>query len=240
MISIVFPFYNESTRIHLLKNGLDNYQNRNSLIKELVLVDDGSTDDTLVHLQNIQHHYSQYQIKIVQVSPNKGKGNAIRQGVLAATQPWMLCNDSDLSYSMEQIDEWVENFPVDFTKKNTVYFGSRELGKKNNEMQLFIHRVVIGRVYAFLIRCITGITVKDTQCGFKLYPATVAKKIFPLVQEQRFAFDVEVHYLLKKQKIATVLLPVKCIDVDGSKVHLIKDSIKMFQSLFRIVKRHQG
>lgn len=240
MISIVFPFYNESNRIHLFRKGLEQYQNRNGLIQELVLVDDGSNDDTLQHLREIQKSYPQYQIQIIKVFPNKGKGNAIRQGVMAASQRWILCNDADLSYSMEQIDEWIENHPIDFTKKKIVYFGSRELGKKNNEMDLFLHRVIIGRMYAFLIRLITGITVKDTQCGYKLYESSVAKEIFPQIQEERFAFDVEVHYLLRKYNIPTYLLPVKCVDVEGSKVNLISDSIRMFRSLFRIVRRHQG
>lgn len=237
MISIVFPAYNESKRIHLLKEGLKRYQNPHQLIREIVLVDDGSTDDTLQHLKKIQHEFQQYSVIIIEVQPNQGKGNAIKRGILAASQPWILCNDADLSYSMDQIDQWVDHFPVNLNQKNTVYFGSRELGKKNNEMELFLHRIIIGRIYSLFIRLITGITVKDTQCGYKLYSEDVAKKIFPHVQEKRFAFDVEVHYLLKKEKVNIHLLPVKCIDVEGSKVNLIRDSWQMFRALFRITKR---
>jgi len=237
MISIVFPAYNESKRIHLLKDGLSSYQNPHQLIQEILLVDDGSTDDTLVHLKEIQEKFKQYSVKIIQVSPNQGKGNAIKTGVLAASQPWVLCNDADLSYSMDQIDQWLDNYNIDLSKKNTVYFGSRELGKKNNEMELFLHRIIIGRIYSLFIRLITGITVRDTQCGYKLYSEDVAQKIFPHVTEKRFAFDVEVHYLLKKEKVNIHLLPVKCVDVEGSKVNLIRDSWQMFKALFRIVRK---
>lgn len=237
MITIVFPAYNESKRIHLLKEGLKKYQNPHQLVQEIILVDDGSTDDTFEKLLEIQEEFKQYSVKIIEVQQNQGKGNAIKTGVLAARQPWILCNDADLSYSMEQIDQWVDQFNIDLSKKNTVYFGSRELGKQNNEMELFLHRIIIGRIFALLIRFITGITVKDTQCGYKLYSEDVAQKIFPQVQEKRFAFDVEVHYLLKKEKVNIHLLPVKCIDIEGSKVNLIRDSWQMFRALFRIVKR---
>ena len=238
MISLIFPFFNEEKRIHLFTEGLNSYKNPHQLIREIILVDDGSTDGTAQKLKEVQVQHPEYRIKIIQVTPNKGKGNAIREGVMAAEQPWILCNDADLSYSMQQIDEWVDNYPVDFNKINTVYFGSRELGKKNHAMKLFLHRKIIGRIYAFLIRRITGVLVLDTQCGYKLYPSGIAKKIFSKTEEMRFAFDVEVHYLLQKEKVEVVLLPVYCVDVGGSKVNLIKDSWQMFEALFRIRRRH--
>lgn len=74
--------------------------------------------------------YTQIDCKIIDIQPNKGKGNAIKQGVLQATQKWILCNDADLSYSMFQIDEWIENNWIDFDATHCVYFGSRELGMK--------------------------------------------------------------------------------------------------------------
>ena len=193
MISLIFPFYNEEKRIHLIEEGLKNYTNPHQLVQEIILVDDGSTDDTIRHLTKIKTEYPEYHVQVILVKPNKGKGNAIKEGIHAAGQPWILCNDADLSYSMEQLDEWVDNFNIDFSNKNAVYFGSRELGKQNKKMKLFLHRKIIGRIYALLIWFITGINVRDTQCGYKLYSAEVAKKNFPRITEERFAFDVEVH-----------------------------------------------
>jgi dolichyl-phosphate beta-glucosyltransferase len=239
MISLVLPFYNESTRFHLFEDGMQSYFATNKWIKELILVNDGSTDNTIELLKNYQQKYQAIDCKIIDVQPNKGKGNAIKQGILAATQPWILCNDADFSYRPEQIDEWINNGWIDFNKTNAVYFGSRELGQDYYQMKLFLHRKIIGRIYAFFIQLITGITVRDTQCGFKMYEANLAKKIFPNIQEERFAFDVEVHYLLKKENASINLLPVKCIDIEGSKVNLIKDSWQMFNALFRIIKRHR-
>ncbi|MFN8237925.1 MAG: glycosyltransferase [Chitinophagales bacterium] len=238
MISLVFPFYNEENRIHLFKNGLKDYNNPHQLIREIILVDDGSTDNTLHHLKSIQLEFSHYAIKVVEVSPNKGKGNAIREGVKVAEEPWILCNDADLSYSMQQIDEWVDNNWIDFSKTNAVYFGSRELGMKRNWVSYHLHRRIIGRIYAFIIRLFTGITVTDTQCGFKLYRAQVAKNIFQIVREDRFAFDIEVFYLLRKNSIEVNLLPLRCEERIDSKVHLIKDSWNMFLAIFRIKRRY--
>jgi dolichyl-phosphate beta-glucosyltransferase len=238
MITLVFALYNEEKRIYLLEQGLKEYNNQHQLIKEIIFVDDGSTDSTVRYLRQMQSKYPQFNIKIIPVQTNRGKGNAVKEGIMTVTQPWVLCNDADLSYSMDQIDEWVNMEWIDFTKINEVYFGSRELGKDNQEMKLFLHRRIIGRIYAFFIQLITGISVRDTQCGYKLYPSSLAKQVFNNISEERFAFDVEVHFLLKKLNISINFLPVRCIDIKGSKVHLISDSWQMFRALFRIKKRH--
>lgn len=238
MISIVLPFYNEENRMHFFREGLKNYANKNQLVKELILVDDGSTDNTLQLLNEIKNNHSRLNIKIISIKPNTGKGNAVKAGIMESAQPWILCNDADLSYSLEQIDDWYEHQWLNFSNPEIVYIGSRELGEKQYDMKLFLHRKIIGRIFAFFINLITGISIKDTQCGYKLYPATVAKSIFSLVKEDRFAFDVEVLYLLKKNKITVQLLPVKCIDTEGSKVNILSDGWDMFKALFRIKRRH--
>ena len=239
MITLIIPIYNELNRIEILKDGLCKYSNPNQLIQEIILVNDGSTDGIESHLQSIQHILSPFNVKIINIAKNGGKGNAINQAVREASQPWILCNDADLSYPMNQIDDWYQMNLLDLSLLNTVYFGSRELGRDNGKMKLFLHRIFMGRIYAFFIRLITGIKIRDTQCGYKLYNAVIAKNIFSYVKEQRFAFDVEVHYLLKMENVQIRLLPVNCYDVKDSKVHLISDSWDMFIALFRIVYRHK-
>lgn len=89
-----------------------------------------------------------------------------------------------------------------------------------------------------IIRLFTGITTTDTQCGFKMYEADVAKNIFSNVQEERFAFDIEVFYLLRRNKVKINLLPLRCTERNDSKVNLINDSWNMFTAIFRIKKRY--
>jgi dolichyl-phosphate beta-glucosyltransferase len=92
----------------------------------------------------------------------------------------------------------------------------------------------VRKVSYLFIHLILGINIKDTQCGFKLYKTELAQAIFADLKELRFAFDLEIIYKLNKKNYNIILLPVRCYDVQGSKVNLIKDSINMFFALFRI------
>jgi dolichyl-phosphate beta-glucosyltransferase len=233
MISLVIPFYNEVDRIERFLEGVKYCQNRNGLINELILVDDGSTDGTLSYLKQIKEQYEgSFKIKIVHYSINKGKGYAIKLGVLAAQEEWVLCNDADLSYRLEQIDDWYEKKYLDFKQERTVYFGKRILN--DEQSKFFLHRIIIGKLFYLFIRLILRITISDTQCGFKLYKTSIAKMVFSNLKEERFAFDLEVIYKLKQDNYSIQHLPVHCYDIKGSKVNLIKDSINMFMALFRI------
>ena len=234
MVTLVVPFYNETNRIERFKNGLLQYQNRNALIKELIFINDGSTDETANLLNSLKINYHKIPISIITVAENKGKGNAIKLGVATANQTWVLCNDADLSYTMEQLDEWYEQHKIDFTLQDTVYFGKRILNDKKSKF--FLHRIIIGKIFYYLIRLILGIKITDTQCGFKLYKTSIAKEVFKNLHEKKFAFDLEIIYKLQIKQYKIISLPVRCYDVQGSKVNLLSDSINMFLALFRIRK----
>lgn len=234
MISVVIPFYNEANRIHLFIKGLNQYQNKNKLIQEIILVNDGSNDNTLSLLQDIEKKYKGISIIIIDHSNNNGKGFAIRSGIMMAKNEWILCNDADLSYSFDQIDEWYEKKWINLNNQNTMYFGKRILNDKDSKF--YLHRIIIGKIYYILIRLLTGIKINDTQCGFKLYRTKIAQKIFYTLEQFHFAFDIEVILKLKKMNCNIILLPVHCIETKGSKVHLIKDSINMFLALFKLIK----
>ena len=232
MISLIIPFFNESKRLDRLEDGLNQYRNRNQLIQEIIFVNDGSSDDTLLHLQKFQKQFPENNIQVIQIETNCGKGNALQAGILQAQHNWVLCNDADLSYRLEQIDEWYETELLDLNKNETIYFGKRII--KDKKSKFFVHRIIIGKIFYLLIRLILGINIQDTQCGFKLYPTAIAKEVFKDLQEKRFAFDLEIIYKLIQQNYTIKTLPVHCIDIEGSKVNLLKDSWNMFCALFRI------
>ncbi len=234
MISLIIPFFNESKRLDRLEDGLNQYRNRNQLIQEIIFVNDGSSDDTLLHLQKFQKQFPENNIQVIQIETNCGKGNALQAGILQAQHNWVLCNDADLSYRLEQIDEWYETELLDLNKNETIYFGKRII--KDKKSKFFVHRIIIGKIFYLLIRLILGINIQDTQCGFKLYPTAIAKEVFKDLQEKRFAFDLEIIYKLIQQNYTIKTLPVHCIDIEGSKVNLLKDSWNMFWALFRIRK----
>ena len=234
MISLIIPFFNESKRLDRLEDGLNQYRNRNQLIQEIIFVNDGSSDDTLLHLQKFQKQFPENNIQVIQIETNCGKDNALQAGILQAQHNWVLCNDADLSYRLEQIDEWYETELLDLNKNETIYFGKRII--KDKKSKFFVHRIIIGKIFYLLIRLILGINIQDTQCGFKLYPTAIAKEVFKDLQEKRFAFDLEIIYKLIQQNYTIKTLPVHCIDIEGSKVNLLKDSWNMFWALFRIRK----
>lgn len=236
-ISVVIPFYNEAAKFHRFHDIMLAYLQENRYVSELILVDDGSSDNTPLLLRAFAEKTS-IPCKIITIQPNKGKGNAIREGIQAASAKWVLCNDADFSYLPGQLDEWIESGYFQPEGPEQPHFGSRELGARKGWVQFKWHRRIIGRIYALLIRLVTGIKVTDTQCGFKLYPTALAKELFSKVREERFAFDVEVHYLLMKMGRPPKMLPVRCVEFGDSKVHLIKDSIQMGKALWAIRKRH--
>lgn len=236
-VSLVIPFYNESAKFERFRTIMLEYLLVNQHVGELILVDDGSTDNTHDLLQAFQGGLS-IPVKIIRIQPNKGKGHAIKTGVSAASLSWVLCNDADFSYLPQQLDEWISEGWLDLKQARQAHFGSRELGARKGWVQFKWHRRIIGRIYAWLIRLVTGIRVTDTQCGFKLYPTDLAKAVFAKVQEERFAFDVEVHFILRKMGSDPKMLPVKCIEFGDSKVHLLTDSLQMGRALWHIRKHH--
>lgn len=236
-VSLVIPFYNEASKFDRFRSIILAYLQHNQYVGELILVDDGSNDHTPALLRDFKKTV-QIPCRIITLQQNQGKGSAIKTGIQHAREQWVLCNDADFSYLPEQLDEWINNGMFDTEGPEVPHFGSRELGAEKGWVTFKLHRRVIGRIYAWLIRWVTGITVTDTQCGFKLYPTKLAREIFQKVREERFAFDVEVHYILKQMGSPPKMLPVRCVEIGDSKVHLIKDSLQMGKALWTIRRNH--
>lgn len=230
---MVIPFYNEAKKFDFFRNQLLEYLPHNTWYGEIICVNDGSSDETPQLLDNLSSEIQQIPIKVIHLPLNKGKGFAVKTGILAANCSWVLCNDADFSYLPSQIDAW-ENESWLNLNSSVPLFGSRELGMDKGWVKFKWHRRIIGRIYSILIRIFTGIKETDTQCGFKLYPTSLAKEIFSSLREERFAFDVEVHYILKQKALQPIMLPVHCVDYGDSKVHLLKDSWQMWKALLRI------
>ena len=117
----------------------------------MVWVNDGSSDHTLEHLSKLKPEWEkkyQVAIQLIDVEPNQGKGNALREGILAAQGDWMLTIDGDAAFSPLMIHEWFENEWLNWEDNNTVYIGSRELGGKKGWVKFKWYRRIIGRVFS--------------------------------------------------------------------------------------------
>ena len=159
---------------------------------------------------------------------NSGKGAAIKKGVKASKGKWILTSDIDFSVSLFEIERWQKRNYLH--QKKTVYFGSRSHKKSNVKSKFY--RKIIGNFLRFLISLILEINISDTQCGFKLYKRTIAKKLFSKIKFLGYEHDIEIVILLNKKKISITELPVTWHHVSQSKVNIIFDSCKIFTKIF--------
>lgn len=224
-ISLVIPAYNEESIIEdtiasvlsFLWVTFDNY--------ELIIADDGSTDNTKAIVESIKDP----NLRLVSYSPNRGKGCAVREGILAAEGDYIAYTDADLAYGIEsvgQIIKLLEDSGADLTA------GSRKLHPDGYADYPPI-RQMASRCFSFLTGTFAGFHF-DTQCGLKAYTAKAAKEIFSRCETDGFAFDFEAIMLAEALGFSITQLPVKIINHRESKVRVLHDSIKMFNDIIKI------
>lgn len=228
-LSIIIPAYNEEKRIektiqnivsYLAKKFADNY--------EIIIVDDRSKDKTVEIVKKLSRENEK--IKIMVDEENYGKGYSVKKGMLNAQGKYLLFSDADLSTPIEELDKllfWIE-------KGYDIAIGSRSL----KDSQVIVHqpfyREMMGKIFNKLVKiwCLSDFV--DTQCGFKLFKKEVAKEIFTQTKINRFAFDVEILYLAKRNGLRVKEIPVCWINSPASRVNPIFDSLKMLIDLLRI------
>ena len=238
-LSIIFPLFNEENRLPKLFKEIKKFLIKNKLNIEFIFIDDGSIDNSLILIKKFKkENIKKIDIKIIKYKKNRGKGYALKQGVLIANKKWILTMDIDLSVSLKQINSWVKNR---FIKNgNNIFFGSRLLKKSNIIAKKY--RVFTGNIFNILLRLMINdkfLNIKDTQCGFKLYKKSLAKTIFKNIKENGYIHDVEILILIRKKKFRVYELPVNWIHKDGRKINIIKDSIKMLIDLFHLKLRYK-
>lgn len=235
MISVVIPVYNEEKRIEktaeilvsYLRNAVDEY--------EIVFSNDGSLDSTFEKALKISSENPA--VKVVGYNTNKGKGRAVREGVLASSGDIILFTDCDLAYGTDVIGEAVKCFEETGAD---IVTGSRNLNSESYEGYPFI-RKVMSKVYFKIIAFASGFKLTDSQCGFKCFKKQAAHDIFSECTINSFAFDLEA--LMKAQhkgyKIAE--MPVKILHNDNneSKIRMIRDSFKMLGDIAKIKKENK-
>ncbi len=220
--SLVIPCFNEATRIGTtLRVALD-YLTANAPESELIVVNDGSTDATAAIAREM---FSQAKIavRLLENFPNRGKGAAVRSGLLAAREPIGLFSDADLSTPLTETPKLIEpiaNGEVD------IALGSRALDRS-----LPWRREQGGRVFNLLVRVATGLPFWDTQCGFKAFRLDVCRPILEAARVNGFAFDVELLLLAHRAGLRIREIPVRWNHAEGSKVSFFRDSLRMFREV---------
>lgn len=228
-LSIVIPAYNEETRLPPTLDSILAYVREKSLAWiEIIVVNDGSYDGTAALVQT----YSRREpvVKLLCNSENRGKGYAVRKGMLAARGDWILISDADLSSPIAELDKLL----AAAQERNAfVAIGSRALNRSLVETHQNAFREYAGRFFNLVVRLVAGLPFRDTQCGFKLYRSEAARQIFSRQRLDGFSFDVEDLVIARICGFKAVEVPVRWSNVRDSKVRM-KDGLKSFLDVLRI------
>lgn len=234
-LSHVIPCYNESGRIELLYNGLESFVKQWPARFEIVIVNDGSKDDTW---QKLQAHpfYKQHASNIKLINQeNTGKGGALKHGVAQASGNFILTLDADMAAQPTEMIKWMDMLGWK-PDERTIYIGSRE-HKASTIINEAFKRKLAGNVFNFIVRSLTPLKVNDSQCGFKLYSNRVGKQLFSELETNGWAHDVELLYRGQMHGMFIKEMPLTWEAIEGSKIRLLKDSIAMFNEILNISKK---
>jgi dolichyl-phosphate beta-glucosyltransferase len=223
-VSIIIPAYNEEKRLPATLARIREFLfDGRWEFSEIVVVDDGSRDLTA----NIAE---QAGARVLANAANRGKGYSVRRGMLAAKADWALLTDADLSAPIEELEKL---WSVAEQRKAAVTFGSRALDRSLIGVRQPAFRDFSGRFFNFVMRALTGLPYRDTQCGFKLFRVDSAREIFSRQRLEGFGFDVEVLYIANLLGYGCIEVPVRWNDVAGSKVSLWR-GLGAFGDLFQV------
>jgi len=234
--SVVIPAFNEASRIgETLRLTID-YLAAHAPESELIVVNDGSTDDTSAIAREALTTAG-FRTELLENFPNRGKGAAVRAGLLAARKPIGLFFDADLSTPLEETPKVID--PISAGQID-IAFGSRALSRRLIGNRQPWRREQGGRVFNLLVRLATGLPFWDTQCGFKAFRMEVCRPLIKGAELDGFAFDVELLYLAQQAGLRLREIPVRWNHHEGSKVHFIHDSLRMLREVAALRARGAG
>jgi dolichyl-phosphate beta-glucosyltransferase len=227
-LSIVIPAYNEEGRLPKTLEEIDAFLRERGYDAEILVVDDGSRDRTLERAREMTATIPS--LRVLTYGRNRGKGYAVKTGVLAASRPAVLFSDADHSTPIADIDRlWAA-----YDRGCDVVVASRHLAQSQILVRQPVHRRAMGRVFNLVVSLFGVRGIRDTQCGFKLFRAEAARRIFSKLKTDGFAFDVEVLMWARHFGIRIAEVPVRWVDSPGSRVHPIRDSRRMFVEILKM------
>jgi glycosyltransferase involved in cell wall biosynthesis len=219
--SIIVPAYNERARIGGTLERILEHLNEQSWDAEIVVVNDGSCDDTAELVGRFAAEHPQ--VRLIQNPGNQGKGFAVRNGMLNARGKVLLFTDADLSSPISEASKLF----IALEKGADVAMGSRWLDPSLQFQRQSLKRQVMSRAFNIFTRAVLTFPYHDTQCGFKAFSRRAAEMIFPLQRIQRWGFDAEIIYLAHHLKLNVAEVPVAWGHDERSKIHPWRDGFYM-------------
>ena len=230
-LSIVIPAYNEQSRLGPTVRDAAEYCRGQGRSFELIIVDDGSRDGTSELGRHLAEEFPE--VRVIRLAANRGKGYAVRSGVVNALGQTVLFADADGATPIAEI----ERLEAALSAGADVAIGSRALRAQGVRVEAKIYRRIVGRTFHRMVEFLADAGVEDTQCGFKLFRAAVAHDLFSRMRMNGFSFDVELLMIAKRRGYHVAEIPISWTHKPGSKVSLYWDPIRMATDLFRI-RRH--
>jgi glycosyltransferase involved in cell wall biosynthesis len=226
LLSIIIPAHNEELRLPPSLEKIDAFQRRQTFTTEVLVVENGSRDRTFEVASQLMQERPYLQVERLE---GRGKGLAVRHGMLAAHGEYRFICDADLSMPIEQ----VLRFLPPNLEHPAVAIASREVkgAARYHEPE---YRHLIGRVFNTLVRVMALPGLQDTQCGFKLFRADVAERVFPLQTILGWTFDVEILFIARRMGYPINEVPIDWYHDPHSKVKVFKDSLRMLLDLVEI------
>jgi dolichyl-phosphate beta-glucosyltransferase len=231
-LSVVVPAYNEEKRIGHTLGHMVHFLKSQPYTSEIIVVDDGSQDQT-VSLS--RQKLAQFPHKVIENAVNRGKGSAVKQGMLAATGDYILFSDADMSTPIEEINRF---FPL-FLEGFDCVIGSRALKDSKLEIRQNALREFIGRVFNRLARLLSFRGISDSQCGFKCFTRKAAHDLFQRQKLDGFSFDAEILFLAQKHGYKICEQAVLWKNDAQSRVQILRDPLLMFRDLLKIRWLHR-
>jgi len=226
LLSIVIPAHNEEHRLAATLDSIREFLENQEYEAEVLVVENGSTDRTAELALDAASQWAS--LRVIRET-RAGKGLAVRSGMLAAAGTYRFICDADLSMPIEQVNRFLPPACSEYD----IAIGSREVpgSVRYHEPEL---RHLVGRVYNLFVRMIAIPGLQDTQCGFKSFHHSVVPSLFSVQRLEGWAFDVELLYIAQKRSMRILEIPIDWYYKPGSRLHFLRDSIRMFSDLFKI------
>ena len=227
-LSVIIPAFNEQSRLPKTLDSIYGFLSGRGRSFEVLVVDDGSHDNTADVV--LEYSKTHPEVRLRSYQPNRGKGYAVRAGMLEAKGDLLLIDDADGSSPIEEVER-LENA---IANGADIAFGSRAKPDPSRKVDALAHRKFIGNTFNAIVQSLLLPGFYDTQCGFKMFKRAVARDLFSVNKIDGFGFDVEVLYIARTRGYKVEEIAINWANMEGSKVNVLVDSPKMFLEVLKV------